>query len=169
MNPSWLVISCEALNLIQICQEIEAFIRDSSSTPVRSPNLIGSIRSPGDDHCDLIALNNARNDQADYWKSMMKGKPIPKAIEELVHGDSSSSETINMEHFNKAFDTRPNHILYHSHIVKEDLKQGHEIDSDQGEMIQSSVKPVKPRIKFPEYNQAQKDHIYMHFLYRKLA
>ncbi|CAL5329113.1 hypothetical protein CsSME_00009428 [Camellia sinensis var. sinensis] len=99
----------------------------------------------------------------------MKGKPIPKAIEELVHGDSSSSETINMEHFNKAFDTRPNHILYHSHIVKEDLKQGHEIDSDQGEMIQSSVKPVKPRIKFPEYNQAQKDHIYMHFLYRKLA
>ncbi|CAL5378585.1 unnamed protein product [Camellia sinensis] len=114
----------------------------------------------------FVNFSNARNDPADYWTSMMKGEPIPKAIEELVYGDSSSSETINMEHFNKAFDTRPNHILYHSHIVKEDLKQGHEIDSDQGEMIQSSVKPVKPRIKFPEYNQAQKDHIYMHFLYR---
>ncbi|KAI7980217.1 hypothetical protein LOK49_Contig180G00020 [Camellia lanceoleosa] len=114
----------------------------------------------------FVNFSNARNDPADYWKSMMKGKPIPKAIEEVVHGDSSSSETINMEHFNKAFDSRPNHILYHGHIVKEDFKQGHEIDSDQGEMIQSSVKPVKPRIKFAEYNQAQKDHIYMHFLYR---
>ncbi|KAL7206676.1 hypothetical protein ACSBR2_019401 [Camellia fascicularis] len=83
----------------------------------------------------FVNFSDARNDPEDYWKSTLKGEPMPKAIEELVHGDSSSSETINMEHFNKAFDTRPNHILYHSHIVKEDLKQGHEIDSDQGEMM----------------------------------
>ncbi|XP_052172750.1 uncharacterized protein LOC127788473 isoform X3 [Diospyros lotus] len=64
----------------------------------------------------------ARKDPAEYWNRRMKGEAMPKAIEELVHGDpaplsqkwkSSSSESINMGQFNTDFDTKPVRIIYH--------------------------------------------------------
>ncbi|KAH7834493.1 hypothetical protein Vadar_016618 [Vaccinium darrowii] len=70
---------------------------------------------------------DARKDPADYWKSIMKGEPMPEKIQRLVfHQDPSSlskekikkwcssSAIINMEHFRKDFDTSPNLIIYHS-------------------------------------------------------
>ncbi|THF97476.1 hypothetical protein TEA_029162 [Camellia sinensis var. sinensis] len=103
---------------------------------------------------ELLNLSNARKDPEDYWKKVMKGEPMPKAIEELVHGNSvasekkweaSSHEAINVAHFKKDFDTRPIAIIYHRHdetkkakpLVK-DLNLGHGIES-QGH--KSVVKP----------------------------
>uniref|UniRef100_A0A5B7CBJ7 Putative Organ specific protein n=1 Tax=Davidia involucrata TaxID=16924 RepID=A0A5B7CBJ7_DAVIN len=80
-------------------------------------------------------LMDARKDPKDYWKSIMKGEPMPKAIEDLVHLDPPASdlsnekkelhtpsETINMNRFIKDFDTRPNVIIYHSHVKPKDVK-----------------------------------------------
>ncbi|KAL7246720.1 hypothetical protein ACSBR2_001765 [Camellia fascicularis] len=102
----------------------------------------------------FLNLSNARKDPEDYWKKVMKGEPMPKAIEELVHGnpmasekkwEASSHEAINVAHFKKDFDTRPIAIIYHRHdetkkvkpLVK-DLNSGHGIES-QGH--KSFVKP----------------------------
>ncbi|KAH7852011.1 hypothetical protein Vadar_019466 [Vaccinium darrowii] len=78
----------------------------------------------------LLVTNfgNARKDPAaNYWKRVMKGEPMPKAIEEVLvhdHGAeiSESKEKkrwdpsqINMAHFMRDFDTSPNVIIYHSH------------------------------------------------------
>ncbi|XP_058215911.1 uncharacterized protein LOC131326985 [Rhododendron vialii] len=91
----------------------------------------------------LVAKSgDARKDPAaaaaDYWKSMMKGEPMPAAIEEiLVHDDhgaeiSASKQKdekkekkkkkrwdpskISVAHFKRDFDTTPNMIIYHSHM-----------------------------------------------------
>lgn len=79
---------------------------------------------------------------ADYWKSMMKGEPMPGAIEEILvhdHGAEISASKqkdekkekkrwdpskISMAHFKRDFDTTPNMIIYHSHMGHHD--QTHE-------------------------------------------
>ncbi|KAH7852793.1 hypothetical protein Vadar_029257 [Vaccinium darrowii] len=80
----------------------------------------------------LVAkFGDARKDPiaADYWKSMMRGSPIPRAIEEvLVHdqdGETSVSKQkekklwdpsqTNMAHFRRDFETTHNVLIYHSH------------------------------------------------------
>ncbi|KAL7002710.1 hypothetical protein U1Q18_003869 [Sarracenia purpurea var. burkii] len=82
-------------------------------------------------------LSEARRDPEEYWKRMMKGEPLPKAIRELVHGDPelafmadegkmekkkwdpSSEIAINMAQFKKDFDTKPNLIIYHMNHAAE--------------------------------------------------
>ncbi|KAF7126782.1 hypothetical protein RHSIM_Rhsim11G0174800 [Rhododendron simsii] len=91
-----------------------------SNTPVNSPSSFacGQFSS----FCD------ARKDPTDYWNSIMKGEPMPESIQQLVlHLDPSSpskekikkwhssSGSVNMDHFRKDFNTRPNAIIYHSH------------------------------------------------------
>ncbi|KAI8554286.1 hypothetical protein RHMOL_Rhmol05G0086600 [Rhododendron molle] len=79
---------------------------------------------------------------ADYWKSMMKGEPMPRAIEEILvhdHGAEISvskqkdeekkkkrwgPSKISMAHLKRDFDTTPNMIIYHSHLGHHD--QTHE-------------------------------------------
>ena len=34
-------------------------------------------------------VGDGRKDPVEYWKSVMKGEPMPEAIEELVHEDWS--------------------------------------------------------------------------------
>ncbi|KAH7835790.1 hypothetical protein Vadar_029895 [Vaccinium darrowii] len=70
---------------------------------------------------------DARKDPADYWKSIMKGDPMPEKIQQLVFLQDpsslseekikkccSSSDSINTDHFRKDLDTSPNLISYHS-------------------------------------------------------
>ncbi|KAK3022019.1 hypothetical protein RJ639_047409 [Escallonia herrerae] len=76
-----------------------------------------------------IQLVEARRDPGDYWKSIMNGEPMPKAIKDFLNQDpaasqdsskirerQTSSETIYMDHFVKDFDIKPNVIIYHSHM-----------------------------------------------------
>ncbi|XP_031264164.1 uncharacterized protein LOC116122461 [Pistacia vera] len=54
----------------------------------------------------------ARKEPGEYWKSLMKEQPMPKAIKDLLHQDS---EARKIDHFAKDFDVNPNVIIYHSH------------------------------------------------------
>ncbi|KAE9448572.1 hypothetical protein C3L33_19515, partial [Rhododendron williamsianum] len=85
--------------------------------------------------------NPAAEAAADYWKSMMKGEPMPAAIEEILvhdHGAEISvskqkkekkrwdPSKISMAHFKRDFDTAPNMIIYHSHSHMGHDDQTHE-------------------------------------------
>ncbi|KAH7851446.1 hypothetical protein Vadar_011681 [Vaccinium darrowii] len=95
-------------------------MRSLSAAAILLLSLLFLVAKFGDARKDPIA--------ADYWKSMMKGKPMPKAIEEvLVHdhdGETSVSKQkekkmldpsqINMAHFKMDFETTRNELIYHS-------------------------------------------------------
>ncbi|PSS26054.1 Ankyrin repeat domain-containing protein [Actinidia chinensis var. chinensis] len=83
----------------------------------------------------FVNLSDGRKDPEDYWKKVMKGEPMPKAIEELVHGGQEPLSG----HFKRDFDTKRNQIIYHGHVEPkkvipffEDLKKigHHEIESE---------------------------------------
>lgn len=81
---------------------------------------------------------DARKDPAEaadkYWKSMMKGEPMPTAIAEILVHDHGAYQIyvskqkdekekkrwdpskISMAHFKRDFDTTPNALIYHSHM-----------------------------------------------------
>ncbi|KAH7575107.1 hypothetical protein ACOSP7_005504 [Xanthoceras sorbifolium] len=64
----------------------------------------------------------------DYWKSIMKDQPMPKALLDRVQQEESAaaSGASKIDHyFVKDFDFRPSAILYHthSHKPKEDQMQ----------------------------------------------
>ncbi|XP_059651150.1 uncharacterized protein LOC132298815 [Cornus florida] len=72
----------------------------------------------------VLSPTDGRKEAADYWKSIMKEEPMPKAIQDLVGGDPSSFSNENTikghtelseSKFTKDFDTTPINILYHSH------------------------------------------------------
>ncbi|RVW16866.1 hypothetical protein CK203_088647 [Vitis vinifera] len=46
-------------------------------------------------------LIDGRKDMGDYWKSIMKGQPMPEAIKGFIHQDpaSFSSKARKMDHF----------------------------------------------------------------------
>ncbi|KAK3195529.1 hypothetical protein Dsin_026839 [Dipteronia sinensis] len=92
-----------------------------------------------------VKLSYGRQEPAgagnDYWKSIMKEQPMPKALSDLFQLEeesaaasaSSSSDDVSagatkmdIHHFlvNKDFDIKPNAILYHSttHSHKDDHK-----------------------------------------------
>lgn len=80
----------------------------------------------------FVTLNDARKDPGEYWKSIMNGEPMPKAITDYFYQDPASqsnkekekhSDTINMDHFIKDFGTNPNLIIYHSHVDTQVVKQ----------------------------------------------
>ncbi|KAK4424150.1 hypothetical protein Salat_1608400 [Sesamum alatum] len=61
---------------------------------------------------------DARKDPGEYWKIVMNGDPMPKAIADILHVQSSSAtDLMNMEtdRFIKNFNTKANVIIYHSH------------------------------------------------------
>ncbi|KAA8536116.1 hypothetical protein F0562_028594 [Nyssa sinensis] len=112
----------------------------------------------------FINLIDARKNPEDYWKSMMKGEPMPKSIKDLVHLDPPSlsniekedhelhtaSKTINMNRFIKDFDIRPSVIIYHGHVEPKDVKPYVKDFKPEGE--KTFAKPVKPGLIVPEYN-----------------
>ncbi|XP_019169480.1 PREDICTED: uncharacterized protein LOC109165249 [Ipomoea nil] len=60
----------------------------------------------------------ARRDPGEYWDAMMNGDPMPKAITDLllINQDPSSSSSSPNDRFIRDFDTKPNLIIYHSHV-----------------------------------------------------
>ncbi|KAA8545957.1 hypothetical protein F0562_020592 [Nyssa sinensis] len=112
-------------------------------------------------------LMDARKNPEDYWKRVMKGEPMPKAIQDLVNQDPASLSNEKKE-FKKDFDTRASAIIYHSHVEPDrdqdvkpfvkSFKPGHGADPE-GEKSYFA-KPVKQRLTVPEYNEAQKQRIY---------
>ncbi|KAL6560785.1 hypothetical protein OROGR_004344 [Orobanche gracilis] len=57
---------------------------------------------------------DASKDPGEYWKSVMNGEKMPKAITDLL-GQNSASDFSNTNKFTTNFDTKPNLIIYHSH------------------------------------------------------
>lgn len=66
----------------------------------------------------LSSVIDARKDPGDYWKSMMNDEPMPKAITDLIHHDTAEESN----HFLRNFDTKPNVIIYHSHVHSAKMK-----------------------------------------------
>lgn len=58
---------------------------------------------------------DARNGPGDYWKSVMNGETMPKAITDLVHQNPASDSDKKTDRFIRNFDTKANVIIYHSH------------------------------------------------------
>ncbi|KAK1431170.1 hypothetical protein QVD17_14454 [Tagetes erecta] len=75
----------------------------------------------------LASVNDARKDPEEYWRSVMKDEPMPKALEDVLIRDPSTS---NMkDRFTRNFDTKPNLIIYHSHVMYN--QKGHELTSSK--------------------------------------
>ncbi|KAL2231610.1 UNVERIFIED_CONTAM: hypothetical protein Sindi_1755400 [Sesamum indicum] len=70
-------------------------------------------------HQFACVATDARKEPGAYWKSVMNGDEMPKAITDLLHHDhqSSSATDLNTERdrFIRNFDTKANVIIYHSH------------------------------------------------------
>ncbi|KAL6963879.1 hypothetical protein U1Q18_034886 [Sarracenia purpurea var. burkii] len=112
-------------------------------------------------------LIDARRDPAEYWRSTMKGEPMPEAIEQLFVDRDPSSEAISAEYrFSKDFDTVPNAIIYHragpkksKFSVRSSRRPEHGAKRG-GERLVS----VKSVVKVPEYNKAQRELIYRRYI-----
>ncbi|PIN22123.1 hypothetical protein CDL12_05169 [Handroanthus impetiginosus] len=64
----------------------------------------------------FVYVCDARKDPGDYWKSIMNGEPMPKAITDLIHRYNLESDSnMKMDYFIKNFNTKANVIIYHSH------------------------------------------------------
>ncbi|KAL3843470.1 hypothetical protein ACJIZ3_000873 [Penstemon smallii] len=71
----------------------------------------------------IAYVSDARKDPGEYWKNIMNGEPMPKAIKDLFNLNSASDFTTGMNHFARDFDTKPNVIIYHTnHVHSEKLK-----------------------------------------------
>lgn len=55
----------------------------------------------------FAGLVSARTYPEDYWKQVMDGKPMPQAIKDLYHQDSSSSSHIPSSQNSKAQNPLP--------------------------------------------------------------
>ncbi|KAK6120918.1 hypothetical protein DH2020_023825 [Rehmannia glutinosa] len=67
-------------------------------------------------------VTDARKDPSDYWKDVMNGENMPKAITDLFHQNFDSDSNTKMDRFIRDFDTKPNAIIYHSNHVHSDEK-----------------------------------------------
>ncbi|XAR72823.1 hypothetical protein NMG60_11019593 [Bertholletia excelsa] len=59
----------------------------------------------------ICSPSEARKDPEEYWRSMMNGQPMPKAIGDLTINDRD-------HHFMRDFDTGTTHIIYRSRTAK---------------------------------------------------
>ncbi|KZV52668.1 hypothetical protein F511_07061 [Dorcoceras hygrometricum] len=58
-------------------------------------------------------IADARKDGGNYWKSKMKGEPMPKAIQDLFN-QNTSSEMRTTDRFVRNFEAKRTFIVYHS-------------------------------------------------------
>ncbi|KAI3755557.1 hypothetical protein L1987_55360 [Smallanthus sonchifolius] len=67
----------------------------------------------------LATLNDARNGPEEYWRSVMKDEPMPKALQDvLIPGSFASGDKENKkDRFKRNFDTKANLIIYRSHVM----------------------------------------------------
>ncbi|MFS7920794.1 putative organ specific protein [Helianthus anomalus] len=67
----------------------------------------------------------------EYWKSVMKDEPMPETLQNVLVHDSSSLEDKEKkkDQFIRNFDTKPNLIIYHSHVMYN--QKGHELASSK--------------------------------------
>ncbi|XP_024959777.1 uncharacterized protein LOC112500511 [Cynara cardunculus var. scolymus] len=73
-------------------------------------------------------MNDARKGPEEYWRSIMKDEPMPKAIQDVLSEDSTDKEN-NRDRFTRDFDTKPNLIIYHSHVMYN--QKDHELASSK--------------------------------------
>ncbi|KVI01976.1 Organ specific protein [Cynara cardunculus var. scolymus] len=76
----------------------------------------------------LARMNDARKGPEEYWRSIMKDEPMPKAIQDVLSEDSTDKEN-NRDRFTRDFDTKPNLIIYHSHVMYN--QKDHELASSK--------------------------------------
>ncbi|KAL7584883.1 BURP domain-containing protein 17 [Lactuca sativa] len=76
----------------------------------------------------LASLHDAREGPKEYWRSVMKDEPMPKAIQDVLIQDSARSNN-NKDRFTRNFDTKPNLIIYHSHVIYN--QKDHELASSK--------------------------------------
>ncbi|KDP46237.1 hypothetical protein JCGZ_10077 [Jatropha curcas] len=95
----------------------------------------------------VIELSYARKVPEEYWKSIMKEQPIPKAIGDLFIEEDSGGNNSNyeMDHFAKDFDTKAIAVIYHSHG-----KSKEDEDSDAKKQERSFV-VVEPEIEISKH------------------
>nr|GEU59507.1 hypothetical protein [Tanacetum cinerariifolium] len=79
----------------------------------------------------VAGLNDARNDPEEYWRNVMKDDPMPKTIQDALIQDSSttSDKGNKRDRFTKNFDTKPNLIIYRSHVIYN--QKDHELTSSK--------------------------------------
>ncbi|KAH1122810.1 hypothetical protein J1N35_005970 [Gossypium stocksii] len=90
-------------------------------------------------------LNHARKEPRDYWKSVMKDQPIPKAIQGLLHQDEASA--MDSENFVKDFDSRHSFIIYHSnlkHKEEEDKTYVKDLKNQKQHKSDKKIQTEKP-------------------------
>ncbi|RVX12319.1 hypothetical protein CK203_010690 [Vitis vinifera] len=105
-------------------------------------------------------LIDGRKDMGDYWKSIMKGQPMPEAIKGFIHQDpaSFSSKARKMDHFVRDFDARPNSIIYHGHVERKGEKPlGVEMKPEL-KKEKFFVEPVNLRVNFHKHGHDQKEY-----------
>ncbi|GAY65426.1 hypothetical protein CUMW_241030 [Citrus unshiu] len=96
----------------------------------------------------FASLGYARKEPGDYWKSIMKDKPMPKALKDLF--PQADERMVKMDHFVKDFDRKSSSvsIIYHRRSEPETEKQKHQED-----------KSLKTEPKFPSaYTQEAKEN-----------
>ncbi|KAI3804961.1 hypothetical protein L1987_26881 [Smallanthus sonchifolius] len=77
----------------------------------------------------LANLSDARKGPEEYWGSVMKDEPMPKALQDvLIPGSSALRDKENKkDRFTRNFDTKANLIIYRSHVMYN--QKDHEIAS----------------------------------------
>nr|XP_009800566.1 PREDICTED: uncharacterized protein LOC104246454 [Nicotiana sylvestris] len=65
----------------------------------------------------LTWFGYARSDPEEYWKSVMNGDPMPKALTDLLHNQYQDFPVErNKDRFLRDFDLKPNIIIYHNDV-----------------------------------------------------
>ncbi|KAL8195329.1 hypothetical protein R6Q57_025732 [Mikania cordata] len=79
----------------------------------------------------VASFSDARKGPEDYWRSVMKNEPMPKALQDVLIRDSvASTDKVNKkDRFTRNFDTKPNLIIYHSHVMYN--QKDHELASSK--------------------------------------
>ncbi|KAI3497322.1 hypothetical protein L1887_39848 [Cichorium endivia] len=79
----------------------------------------------------LASLHDAREGPKEYWRSVMKDEPMPKAIQDVLMEDpnGSNDKENKKARFTRNFDTKANLIIYHSHVIYN--QKGHELASSK--------------------------------------
>ncbi|KAI3804962.1 hypothetical protein L1987_26882 [Smallanthus sonchifolius] len=79
----------------------------------------------------LASVNDARKGPEEYWQSVMKDEPMPKALQDvLIHDQSDSGDKENKkDRFTRNFDTKANLIIYRSHVMYN--QKDHELASSK--------------------------------------
>ncbi|XP_076922737.1 organ-specific protein P4-like [Bidens hawaiensis] len=78
----------------------------------------------------LASVNDARTGPEEYWRSVMKDEPMPKALQDVLIQDPSNGDKENKkDRFIRNFDTKPNLIIYRSHVMYN--QKDHELASSK--------------------------------------